>query len=153
MLTTKLKPNKTTKTQLNKKQRAVLSSEDGAAAARLAKRLVTIATDLKAPAVMCAFFLRCFAFVLAPSALACPVSDHHHQTQQNNPTNNKTNDYKQRAARVVPPARAGRRRRRIVPAHGLLRAAVVGAAHQSGARALGGGGLGRERRQCWQWLC
>ncbi|GBF96296.1 DNA polymerase I [Raphidocelis subcapitata] len=37
--------------KLNKKQRAVLCSEEGRAAARLARELVTIRTDLRAPAV------------------------------------------------------------------------------------------------------
>jgi hypothetical protein len=37
--------------QLNKKQKAMLSSEEGRAAARLARELVTIRTDLRAPAV------------------------------------------------------------------------------------------------------
>lgn len=39
--------------QLNKKQREVLASDEGALAARLAKQLVTIVTDLKQPDVVC----------------------------------------------------------------------------------------------------
>ena len=37
--------------QLNKKQLAVLASDEGRAAARLSRELVTIVTDLKQPAV------------------------------------------------------------------------------------------------------